>query len=115
MKVTLEATRKRYPDRNIVAIFKPHRASRVKYFAEQFRDALKLADNIYLLEFTSIDDKQDGTDVNIDYLANMIEGSAVLPENEEGARILAAHGSVYVFMSSKDIYNIANMVKSFLN
>ena len=116
VNVTLEATRKRYPDRNIVAIFKPHRASRVKYFAEQFRDALKLADNIYLLEFTSIDDKQDGTDVNIDYLANMIEGSAVLPENEEGARILAAHhGSVYVFMSSKDIYNIANMVKSFLN
>ena len=99
-----------------MAIFKPHRASRVKYFAEQFRDALKLADNIYLLEFTSIDDKQDGTNVNIDYLANMIEGSAVLPENEEGARILASHhGSLYFFMSSKDIYNIANMVKSFLN
>ena len=115
VKVTLEATRKRYPDANIVAIFKPHRASRVKYFAKEFKEALELADNIYLLEFTSIDDKQDGVDVNISYLADMIKGSVVLPENEEGAKILAKHkGSVYVFMSSKDIYNLADMVKKFI-
>ncbi len=112
VKVTLEATRKRYPDRNIVAIFKPHRASRVKYFVDDFADALKLADQVYLLEFTSIDDKQDGTDVNISYLADRLKGSIILPENEEGAKELAKHtGSVYVFMSSKDIYNIANDVK----
>ena len=112
VKVTLEATRKRYPDRNIVAIFKPHRASRVKYFVDDFADALKLADQVYLLEFTSIDDKQDGTDVNISYLADRLKGSIILPENVEGAKELAKHkGSIYVFMSSKDIYNIANDVK----
>lgn len=115
VRVTLEATRKRYPSSNIVAIFKPHRASRVQYFAKDFAEALKLADNIYLLEFTSIDDKQDGVDVNISYLADMIEGSKILPENEEGAKILAEHkGSVYVFMSSKDIYNLADMVKQLI-
>lgn len=115
VKVTLEATRKRYPDREVIAIFKPHRASRVKYFVDDFADALKLSDKVYLLEFTSIDDKQDGTDVNISYLANKLPGSIILPEDTNGAKELAKHhGAVYVFMSSKDIYNIANEVKSLL-
>jgi len=115
VKVTIEASRKRYPDRKIIAIFKPHRASRVKYFAEQFKDALTLADEIYLLDFTSIDDKQDGTNIDITYLADMIPGSHVLSEDEKGARKLAVYkGECLVFMSSKDIYNIAEKVKELL-
>ena len=115
VKVTLEATRLRYKDKKIVAIFKPHRASRVLHFAKEFKEALQLADKVYLLDFTSIDDKQDGTDINIDYLANMIEGSVVLSEDENGAKELAKNGdAVYVFMSSKDIYNIAHMTKKYL-
>ena len=115
VKVTIEASRKRYPDRKIIAIFKPHRASRVKYFAEDFKNALELADEIYLIDFTSIDDKQDGTDIDITYLADMIGRSHILSEDEEGARQLAQYkGECLVFMSSKDIYNIANMVKNYL-
>ncbi|MBQ1477857.1 MAG: UDP-N-acetylmuramate--alanine ligase [Erysipelotrichaceae bacterium] len=115
VKVTIEATKKRFPDREVVAIFKPHRASRVKYFVQDFADALSLADKVYLLDFTSIDDKQDGTDIDIHYLAERLEGSVVLPEDEEGAKILSAHkGAVYLFMSSKDIYNIAEMTKKYL-
>ncbi|MBQ1508718.1 MAG: UDP-N-acetylmuramate--alanine ligase [Erysipelotrichaceae bacterium] len=112
VKVTLEATRKRYPDREIIAVFKPHRASRVKYFVQDFADALKIADKVYLLDFTSIDDKQDGTDIDIHYLADILPGSVVLSEDEEGAKELAKHhGAVYLFMSSKDIYNIAEWTK----
>ncbi|MBO7698901.1 MAG: UDP-N-acetylmuramate--L-alanine ligase [Erysipelotrichaceae bacterium] len=115
VKVTLKASRQRYPDRKIIAIFKPHRASRVMYFAKQFKDALLEADEIYLLDFTSIDDKQDGTDIDITYLANMIENSHILSEDEEGAKELAKYkGECLVFMSSKDIYNIADMVKELL-
>ena len=115
VKVTIEASRKRFPNKKIVAIFKPHRASRVLYFAEQFKEALEKADEIYLLDFTSIDDKQDGTDIDITYLADMIPSSHILPEDEEGARILAEHkGECLVFMSSKDIYNIAERVKELI-
>lgn len=115
VKVTLEATRSRYPDRKIVAVFKPHRASRVLYFADDFADALKLADKVYLLDFTSIDDKQDGTDIDISYLQKMLPGSVILPEDKDGAKLLADNGdAVYVFMSSKDIYNIANWTKEYL-
>ena len=113
--VTIEASKKRYPDRKIVAIFKPHRASRVLYFADQFKQALEKADEIYLLDFTSIDDKQDGTDIDISYLAERIPGSVILPEDEEGAKILAKHtGECLVFMSSKDIYNSAERVKELI-
>lgn len=115
VKVTLEATKKRYPDRKVVAIFKPHRASRVEYFVEEFKNALEIADEVYLLDFTSIDDKQDGTDIDISYLSNKIEGSHILEENNEGAKELAKYkGEVLVFMSSKDIYNIANMTKDLI-
>ena len=115
VKVTLEATRLRYPESKIVAIFKPHRASRVLHFANDFKDALLLADKVYLLDFTSIDDKQDGTNIDINYLAKMIDGSIVLEESKQGAEILAKEGqAVYVFMSSKDIYNIANWTKEYL-
>lgn len=115
VKVTLEASRKRYPDRKIIAIFKPHRASRVKYFAKQFKDALLKADEIYLLDFTSIDDKQDGTDIDISYLANMIDNAHILSEDENGAKELAKYkGECLVFMSSKDIYNIAELVKELI-
>ncbi len=116
VKVTLSATRLRYPNRKIVAIFKPHRASRVQYFAEDFKNALLLADEIYLLDFTSIDDKQDGVDIDINYLKDMIPGSKVLSEDEKGAKELAQYkGDVLVFMSSKDIYNIANMTKQLID
>ena len=115
VKVTLQASKQRYPDRKIIAIFKPHRASRVMYFAKEFADALSIADEVYLLDFTSIDDKQDGADIDITYLSKMIDGSVVLSEDLEGAKILAKHkGECLVFMSSKDIYNIANEVKELM-
>ncbi len=115
VRVTLENTKERFPDRKIIAIFKPHRASRVYYFADEFKEALSLADEIYLIDFTSIDDKQDGVDIDITYLADMLPGCHILSEDEAGAKELARHqGDCLVFMSSKDIYNIAAMTKNYL-
>ena len=115
MKVTLEAARKRYPDKKLVAIFKPHRASRVLYFADAFAEALKVADDIYLLAFNAIDDTQDGTDITIDYLADRTAGSKVIGEDESGAEILAEYAdAVLCFMSSKDIYDLEERTKNIL-
>ena len=58
---------------------------------------------------------QDNFNIDINYLAKMIDGSIVLEESKQGAEILAKEGqAVYVFMSSKDIYNIANWTKEYL-
>ena len=112
VSVTIDAARRRFPDHKLVAILKPHRASRVKYFADQFAKALSKADSIYLIEFGAVDDKQDGTDIDISYLIDRTPGSVLLPENEKGAEMLADEApACYVFMSSKDIYVIAEMLK----
>lgn len=110
--VTIDTARIRYPNHKLVAIFKPHRASRVLYFRDDFAQQLKKADKVYLCEFTSIDDKQDGTDIDITYLQESIKGSVILSEDEEGASILAKEKpAVFLFMSSKDIYWLANLLK----
>ncbi len=111
--VTIDTARKRFPNQKLVAVFKPHRASRVLYFADDFAKQLSKADKVYLLDFTSIDDKQDGTNIDIHYLQDKIPGSIVLSEDENGAKILNQEKkAVFLFMSSKDIYYLANMVKA---
>lgn len=110
--VTIDTARTRFPNRKLVAIFKPHRASRVLYFADDFARQLSKADEVFLCEFTSIDDKQDGTDIDITYLQERIPGSRILSEDEVGAKLLAQEApACYLFMSSKDIYGLAELVK----
>lgn len=114
--VTIDTARKRFPDKKLVAVFKPHRASRMKYFADDFKKQLEKADKVYLCDFTSIDDKQDGTDIDITYLQKMIPGSVVITEDKKGAEILSKEcPACFLFMSSKDIYYLANMLKEIKN
>lgn len=116
VSITIDAARKRYPNKKLIAIFKPHRVSRVFHFADQFATALEKADEVYLCDFTSIDDKEDGIDINISYLQDRIPASKILTEDDAGAKILAQEEpAVYLFMSSKDIYGLANKVKRYQN
>lgn len=115
IKVTLEATRTRFPDRKIVAIFKPHRVGRVYYFADEFAEALKLADEVGLCPFTSIDDKEEGIDIDITYLQDRIEGSFIVEDDESSIEMLAKFKpAIYVFMSSKNIYDLESQLEALL-
>ena len=114
ISVTLDSVKMRYPNRKVVALFKPHRASRVRYFAQEFADALSKADVVGVCDFTSIDDFDDGTDITIQYLTDRIEGCYVFHETDEEAMLLASMSPcVYVFMSSKDIYPFKEKVKRY--
>ena len=110
--VTLDATRTRFPGMKVVAIFKPHRVGRVAYFGDQFAEALSKADHVFLNPFTSIDDFEEGIDIDITYLQDKIAGSEVIELDERGLDLLASHSPcVYVFMSSKDIYDLKDALK----
>jgi UDP-N-acetylmuramate--alanine ligase len=110
--VTIDTARMRFPGRKLIAVFKPHRASRVLFFAEDFKKQLMKADEIYLCDFTSIDDKQDGTNIDITYQQERLPESVILSEDEAGAAVLSKEKpAVFLFMSSKDIYWLANLVK----
>ncbi len=114
VSLTIDAAKERFPDKKIVAIFKPHRVSRVFYFADDFAEALKKADEVYLCDFTSIDDQEEGIDIDIRYLQEKIKGSKILEENDNGAKVLSQESpAVYLFMSSKDIYGLAEKVKRY--
>jgi len=114
--VTIKAARTRYPKRKIIAVFKPHRVSRVFHFANDFKIALELADVVCLCPFTSIDDQEEGIDIDITYLQERIPGSYIVEENEKDAKFLAdMQPAVYLFMSSKDIYGLSELVKQHQN
>ena len=112
---TLEATKTRFPNRKIVAIFKPHRVGRVCYFAKEFKEALEIADEVGLCPFTSIDDYEEGIDIDITYLQNMIKGSFIVEDKAEDIQKLADFKpAVYVFMSSKNIYDLESALEELL-
>lgn len=114
IEMTIKAAKTRFSNRKIVAVFKPHRVSRLYRFAKAFADALSLADHVALCDFNSIDDFEDGYDIDIQYLQNKIENSIVVSEDEVGAQTLAAYApAVYLFMSSKDIYVLSDQLKRY--
>ncbi|NLA78806.1 MAG: UDP-N-acetylmuramate--L-alanine ligase [Erysipelothrix sp.] len=112
IEMTIKAAKTRFPNQTIVAIFKPHRVSRLYRFGKAFAKALSLADHVALCNFTSIDDFEEGYDIDIHYIQNMIENSEVVSEDEAGAAWLAQFApAVYLFMSSKDIYVLSDHLK----
>ncbi len=113
--MTIKATKMRYPAKRIVAIFKPHRASRLLRFLPQYIEALKQADYSGVCEFTSIDDFDDGTEASVAVLTKEVPGCRLFREEPEDVAYLASLApAVFLFMSSKDIYDFAAAVKKAL-
>jgi UDP-N-acetylmuramate--alanine ligase len=50
VRAALDAARKRFPGRRIVAVFQPHLFTRTQDFAEGFGQALALADEVWVTE-----------------------------------------------------------------
>lgn len=115
IQLMIEAVRTKYPNKKIVAIFKPDRFSRIAYFIDRFQEAFQDADYTYLCDFPENAVIENGVHVTIDDLAKVCGNAMILPENESGAKQLAKHASaVYVFMSSKDIYKLKNILMEIL-
>lgn len=114
IKYMLEAAKTKYPNKKIVAIFKPDRFSRIAYFLKQFKDALAFADKTYICDFPANAISEAGINITIDDLVDSCNNAVLIQEDEGGAKILAQEGEcVYLFMSSKDIYKFKNIVKEF--
>ncbi|MCD7948840.1 MAG: Mur ligase domain-containing protein [Erysipelotrichaceae bacterium] len=111
IRYVIEATRSRYPGREIVAIFQPDRFSRGLRFAKEFAQSLELADYPFLVHFPENAKKEPGIDIDIYEIAQYIPRAKVIHEDEDAVKLLADHDHVvYIFMSSKDIYKLEDMV-----
>lgn len=110
IKVTIEAARKKYPDKKIIAIFKAHTKSRVKYFYKEFADALNLADKAYVMDIGE-DRKEVGyDDVDHNLIINNLKNGEYISINTAN-KLLQYKNSVLLFMSSKDIYVLEEKYK----
>ena len=114
IRVTLEAARLRYPDKKIVAIYKPDRYSRLVILIEDFIKALAIADEICIVPFNENTLKEEGYDIDEHYIADRIPNSLIVRDDDESASKLYAMGpAVYVGMSTKDVYNVLNAIKKY--
>lgn len=112
--LTIKAAKQKYPTKKLVAIFKPDRYSRIQYFLSSFKEAFKEADKVYLCDFPENQEREEGITITIEDLLKEVETGTLLPENEVGAKQLESEGpAVYLFMSSKDIYKLKNILKNF--
>ena len=112
VKVTIEAAKKKYPDRKVIAIFKAHTKSRVAYFHKEFADALNLADKCYVMEIGE-DRKELGYDgvSCMDIIKDLKNGEYISLEEIDKLLPYKDTNAVLLFMSSKDIYVLENKYK----
>lgn len=109
----IRGMRHRYPDKKIVALYKPDRYSRLEYFLDGFADSLNEADASAVLDFDSnIHPENDSIKVTIQDLLDRLENGRLLEIDEVSAKQLQDLGpAVYIFMSSKNIYLLKNLLK----
>ncbi len=103
VKVTIKAARQKYPDKKIIAILKTHTLSRTKEFAEEFAEALNLADKAYITDI-GVDREEEGyDDVTYEVILDKLKNGSYISMNNPD-ELLQYENAVLIFMSSKNIY-----------
>lgn len=114
VKVTIKAARQKYPDKKIIAIFKPHTFSRVEEFADDFAKALNLADFAYVMDINyDRERKEDFPDIDAYTIINKLDHGDYI-EQGQAEKLLQYHNAVLLFMSSKEIYILQNEYQELL-
>lgn len=101
IKATIQSTRQKYPNREIIAIFQPHTFSRTRTFLSDFAESLEGADFVYLCDiFGSA--RENAGELTIQNLCDLIEDCVIL--NTEEIDVLLKHeNAVYLFMGAGDV------------
>jgi UDP-N-acetylmuramate--alanine ligase len=115
---TLEAVRKRYPERRLVAVYQPHMYSRTKTFFEQFLHAFDEADKAIVADIFPAREQDTG----LVHTRELVEAMARRPHFSQGrAQVLYGgtlqettdllqrelrSGDIVVIMGAGDIYTV---------
>jgi UDP-N-acetylmuramate--alanine ligase len=119
---TLEATRKRYPNRRIIAVYQPHMFSRTKTFFDQFLTAFDAADVAIVADIFPARERDTG----LVHARDLVEAMATRPHfSQQGKQILHGgdvqftaqllrsilhSGDVVLIMGAGDIYTVTEML-----
>ena len=112
IKVTLEAARQKYPDKKIIAVFKPNTYSRTEKFYKEFANSLNIADKAYLTEIDcNREKKEDYSGVTSKVIFDLLSNGEMVGE-EDIDKLLEYKGEVICFMSCA---SIAHMKENLIN
>ena len=115
INATLEAAKQKYPDKKIVAVFKPNTYSRTKDFTNEFIEVLSKADKTFLTEIDSDREKQeDYPGVSSKMITDKIKNSEIISEDEM-KRLLEYKDDVICFMSCASVSHLIENLKKELN
>ena len=109
VKVTIKAARQKYPNKKLIAIFKPHTFSRVKEFASDFAEALDFADESYVMDINyDRENSKDYEGISADTIIGLLKHGHYMEESKID-ELLNYKNAVLLFMSSKEIYLLEDL------
>ena len=104
VKVTIKAARQKYPDKQVIAVFKAHTFSRVEEFADEFANALNLADKAYVMDINyDRENPEDYPGVSAYTIIDKLDNGDYI-EQGMAEKLVEYENAVILFMSSKEIY-----------
>lgn len=107
IRATVESAKKKYTDREVIAVFQPHTFSRTEAFLNDFASSLNEADTVYLCDiFSSAREKK--AELTIEDLQKLIPDAklitektvSLLKEHEDGVIIFMGAGDVQKFQKA---------------
>lgn len=111
IRVTLEAARQKYPDKTLVAIFKPNTYSRTIALKDDFIKSLKLADQVFVTPIDCNRETQaEYPGVTSEIITSAIPNSALITMDSLN-QLLPYHDACLVFMSCANIYTMEDEYK----
>ncbi len=114
IKVVLESIKEKYPEKRLVAIFKPNTYSRTKDFKEEFIESLKIADKVYLTEIDCNREQQtDYPGINSSIIIDQIENAEIISE-ETINKLENEKKSVICFMGCASVDHLIEKYKNLL-
>ena len=115
IKVTLEAARQKYPNKKLIAVFKPNTYSRTQKFYKEFADALNLADKVYLTEIDCNREKsEEYGNVTSKVIFDLLENGEMISDDNLGS-LTTYKDSVICFMSCASISHLKDNYKNKIN
>lgn len=111
IRVTLEAARQKYPQKELIAVFKPNTYSRTEKFYKEFADSLNIADKVYLTEIDcNREKKEDYGNVTSKVIFDLLKNGEMI--SEENVESLKKHNNAVIcFMSCASIAHLKDEYK----
>ncbi|WP_078555528.1 UDP-N-acetylmuramate--L-alanine ligase [Bacillus alkalicellulosilyticus] len=107
---TIQATKQKYPEKEVVAIFQPHTFTRTKTFLNEFAETLNQADKVYLCDIFGSAREYDGN-LSIQDLQSLIPESELISEADMN-RVAQHKNGVLLFMGAGDIQKFQQAYES---